>query len=182
MLFARYLLRRHLLWHISRGPVLCLPFSLSLFLSLSLSCARFLSLSVALHLSLALALALALAVALSLSRFLALARSLARALSLSRARALSLAQECPQAPEFSDEDRAHDDHLDHRPRRPKFSKALNIVTLYRTRALTFEVHVQAGCSETSERSSSDTRRAIGEEMMFMTSIIACQMNCEYSSN
>jgi hypothetical protein len=42
--------------------------------------------------------------------------------------------------------------------------------------------VQAGCSETSERSSSDTARAIGEEMMFMISIIACQMNCKYSSN
>ena len=43
---------------------------------------------------------------------------------------LSLAQECPQAPEFSDEDRAHDHHLDHQPWRPKFSKALYMVTLY----------------------------------------------------
>jgi len=25
--------------------------------------------------------------------------------------------ECPQAPEFSDEDQSHEDHLDHRPRR-----------------------------------------------------------------
>jgi len=55
----------------------------------------------------------------------------------------------------------------------------DFISLYRkyTMALAFEEHVQAGYSETSERSSNDTGRAVGEEMMFMTSMIACQMNC-----